>query len=219
MRNIVIIPARGGSKRLPGKNMKELNGLPLIAHSILYAKASFDDRDIYVTTDDRQIKECALSYGIRVIDRPEALSGDENTTVSALKHGLETIGDIVENVILLQPTNPLRPENLLPECLRFYEENNLESLFTVSPLDLKFGRIEHGTFVPENYIFGQRSQDMEKRYFENGLLYITKAGLIANDTIITENATPYIVDHPFGKVDIDTPEDFLYAAFLLHNKS
>lgn len=219
MRNIVIIPARGGSKRLPGKNLKELDGLPLIVHSILYAKASFNSRDIYVTTDDNGIKTCALSYGIHVIDRPEALSGDENTTVSALKHVLETISTPVDNVILLQPTNPLRPEKLLQECLHFYEENNVESLFTVSPLDLKFGRIEYGAFVPENYIFGQRSQDMEKRYFENGLLYITKATLIAKDTIITENATPYIVDHPFGKVDIDTLDDFLYAAFLLQNKS
>ena len=112
-KTIAIIPARGGSKRLPGKNIMLLDGLPLIAHSLLFAKANSAIIDeIYVSTDDVAIKEIALQYGAKVMDRPSELSGDLQPTVTALKHVLENI-DEVENVIVLQPTNPLRkPPNL-----------------------------------------------------------------------------------------------------------
>lgn len=117
MKTIAIIPARGGSIRLPQKNILQLGGIPLIARSILYAQANSKIIDeIYVSTDDKQIKEIALQYGAKVIDRPRKLSGDFEPTVSALQHVLENIDAAVEKVILLQPTNPLRPLNLLKEA-------------------------------------------------------------------------------------------------------
>ena len=92
MKNIVIIPARGGSKRLPNKNVLDLGEIPLIAHSILYAQKNSSIIDeIYVSTDDDKIAAIALQYGAKVIDRPEHLSGDFEPTVSALKHVLESI--------------------------------------------------------------------------------------------------------------------------------
>lgn len=214
MKTIAIIPARGGSKRLPGKNVKLLGELPLIAHSILYAqKQSFID-EVYVSTDDEAIKKVALEYGAKVVDRPSAISGDLEPTVSALKHVLQTIEDNVENVILLQPTNPLRPENLLNEAFEIFSKNNHDSLFAVTRNHQKFGKIVNGQFVPFNYEVGQRSQDLEPLYFENGLLYITKASLILQDIIISNEAFPLIVNHPFANVDIDTQEDFDYALYL-----
>ena len=99
MKTIAIIPARGGSKRLPGKNTKLLGEIPLLAHSILYAKQHNFIDAVYVSTDDDVIKEIALQYGAIVIDRPQALSGDLEPTVSALKHVLESIDEIIENVI------------------------------------------------------------------------------------------------------------------------
>ena len=112
-KTIVIIPARGDSKRLPNKNILPLGNIPLVAHSILYAKDNLNIIDeIYVSTDSEEIKKIATQYGAKVIDRPENISGDFEPTVSALKNVLDNI-DSVENVILLQPTNPLRPENLL----------------------------------------------------------------------------------------------------------
>ena len=104
MKTIAVIPARGGSKRLPKKNVKLLGDLPLVAHSILFAKQNSDIIDeIYVSTNDIEIKNIALQFGAKVIDRPDSLSGDLEPTVSALKHVLETIQTDVENVVLLQP--------------------------------------------------------------------------------------------------------------------
>lgn len=215
MKNIAIIPARGGSKRLPKKNIKLLDGVPLMAFSILFAKANRDIIDeIYVSTDDEDIKNIALKYGAKVIDRPENISGDHEPTFSALKHVLQSIDADVENVFLLQPTNPIRPENLLKETFEIYKKQNCDSLFTVSRNHKKFGKIIDKKFVPYNYKIGQRSQDLEPLYFENGLLYITKASLILRDVIIAEDAFPFEIDHIFANVDIDTQEDFDYAKYL-----
>ncbi len=218
MKTIAIIPARGGSKRLPQKNVKLLGDIPLLAHSILYAKVNREIIDeVYVSTNDKDIKKIALEFGAKVIDRPEHISGDLEPTVSALKNVLEQISEAVENVVLLQPTNPLRPQNLLQEAFDNYKKGNHNSLFTVSRNHQKFGKIEGQKFLPYNYEIGQRSQDLEPLFFENGLLYITKASLILDNIIISENAFPFEVNHIFAEVDIDTHDDFDYAAYL-YNK-
>lgn len=215
-RNIAIIPARAGSKRLPGKNKKMLGELPLIVHSIKYAKqyGSIIDQ-IIVSTDDADIKTIALSEGVEVIDRPPEIARDEATTLCALQHVLANIQEDVENVFLLQPTNPLRPKNLLRDAFQEFSKGKFESLMTVSRSYQKFGKIKNSQFVPFNYEMGQRSQDLEPLFFENGLLYIIKTSLIRQDKLLGENNFPFIVDHPFSKVDIDEKEDFEYAEFLL----
>ncbi len=214
MKTIAIIPARGGSKRLPRKNIQLLGGLPLIAHSILYAqKHSFID-EVYVSTDDDKIKAIAAKYGAKVIDRPEIISGDLEPTVSALKHVVEQVEQGVENVVLLQATNPLRPEELLKEAFEIYEKEECDSLFTLTRNHQKFGKIINNKFVPFNYVIGQRSQDLDPLFFENGLLYICKVSLILEDKIIGKKAIPMVVSHLFSKVDIDTQEDFDYAEYL-----
>ena len=212
---IAIIPARGGSKRLPGKNIKLLGEIPLIAHSIVYAQKHSFIQDVYVSTDDKGIKKIALEFGAKVIDRPENLSGDHEPTVSALKHVLETIKEKVENVVLLQVTNPLRPDKLLENAFTIFQEKKCDSLFTVSRDEHKLGKIQENTFIPFNYTIGQRSQDLEPLFYENGLLYICKAEVILNDEIITANAYPLQVNHPFANVDIDTQDDFNYAEYLI----
>lgn len=215
MKTIVIIPARGGSKRLPNKNFLELGSIPLLVHSIVYAKANAVYIDeIYVSTDDETIKNIALQYGAKVIDRPKVLSGEFEPTVTAIQHVLETIDSEVENVIVLQPTSPLRPKNLIKDCVEKFCSLGSDSLFTVSRNSQKLGKIIKGQFLPFNYEIGQRSQDLEPLYFENGLLYITKAKYIKEGTIISENAFPYEVNHIFATIDIDTQEDFDYAEYL-----
>ena len=216
MKTLAIIPARGGSKRLPGKNIKLLGRMPLLAHSILYAKQHDFISEVYVSTDDEEIKKVALQYGAKVIDRPVAISGDFEPTITAIQHVLEMVGAIVENVVLLQATNPLRPEFLLREAFELFQKNNLESLFTVSRDEHKLGKIDDGKFIPFNYKPGQRSQDLEPLYYENGLLYITKASVILSNEIITKASFPLEVNHPFANVDIDTQGDFDYAEFLLN---
>ncbi|WP_281637406.1 cytidylyltransferase domain-containing protein [Flavobacterium marginilacus] len=218
-KTIAIIPARGGSKRIPKKNIQMFGGVPLLVHSIQYALANKEIiDDVYVSTDDETIKNIALENGAKVIERPQILSGDFEPTVSALKHVLESVKTDVKNVILLQPTNPLRPQNLLKEIFEKYLKENLDSLFTVSRDYHKFGKIINSKFIPFNYSIGQRSQDLEALYFENGLLYITKASLILKDIIISENAFPFEVNHIFSNVDIDTLEDLEYAEYLYQKK-
>jgi N-acylneuraminate cytidylyltransferase len=217
MKNIAIIPARGGSKRLPNKNILLLDGIPLIAHSILFAQKNASIIDaIFVSTDDEEIKKIALKFGAKVIDRPAELSGDFEPTTSALKHCLEVINDSsIENIILLQPTNPLRPEKLLEQAFQVFQKNSCDSLFTVTRNHQKFGKITNNKYIPFNYEMGQRSQDLEPIYFENGLLYITQSKAIFDDSIVTENAFPYELNHLFANIDIDTQEDFDYAEYLL----
>lgn len=215
MKTIAIIPARGNSKRLPNKNIKLLGGIPLMVHSVNYAKQHGFIDAVYVTTDDNDLKHIALQHGALVIDRPNELAGDLEPTVTALKHVLQSIDDDIENIVLLQPTNPLRPKFLLAETFQLFIEKDYDSLFTVSRNHQKFGTINEDVFKPFNYKIGQRSQDLEPLYFENGLLYITKSKHILNNEIITSNSFPLIVNHPFTSVDIDTQEDFDLAEFMI----
>ena len=164
-RTIVIIPARGGSKRLPNKNILSLGGIPLLVHSINYALANKEIIDaVFVSTDDALIKEIALKYGAQVIDRPSSISGDLEPTITTLQHALSVLNSTVENVFLLQPTNPLRPENLLKDCFEKYLSNNCDSLFSVSSNHHKLGKIVANKFIPFNYEIGQRSQDLEYHF-------------------------------------------------------
>jgi len=214
MKTIAIIPARGGSKRLPNKNLLQLEGIPLLVHSINYAKTNNINK-VIVTTDDLKIKKIALKNGAEVVDRPKELSGDSATTVAAVKHVLKNIEETFDNVILLQPTNPLRPKRLLEEAYQKFMDGKYDSLMTVTRNEQKLGKIINNKFEPFNYKMGQRSQDLEPLYYENGLLYITKASLILENKILGENNFPFVVNHPFAKVDIDTKEDLEYAEYLL----
>jgi CMP-N-acetylneuraminic acid synthetase len=213
MKSIAIIPARGGSKRLPGKNIMPLGDLPLVAHSILEAQRHAFIDAVYVSTDDREIKEVALRYGAQVIDRPAAISGDTEPTVTALKHVVEILG-FQGTVFLLQPTNPLRPAGLLQEAFEIFQQTQSDSLMTVSRNHHKLGKIIGGNFVPFNYQIGQRSQDLEPLYYENGLLYLIDSELLLQEKIMGEHQFPLVVDHPFASVDIDTQSDFDLATCL-----
>jgi N-acylneuraminate cytidylyltransferase len=215
--SIAIIPARGGSKRLPQKNILLLGDLPLIAHSITYAKANGIEK-VIVTTDDAAIKAIALEYGAEVVDRPSHLATDTSPTIDALKHVVVSLPEMYQDVILLQPTNPLRPKQLLKDAYQVYQQNNNDSLFSVTQNHHKLGKIHQHKFEPFNYTMGQRSQDLEPLYYENGLLYIAKRQLILEDKLIGERMHAYIIEHPFAKVDIDTQEDFDYAQYLLENR-
>ncbi len=216
-KTIAIIPARGGSKRLPGKNLLPLDGTPLLVHSIRYARANSELIDqVYVSTEDAEIRAQAEKQGAVVLDRPLSLAGDLVPTIDVLKHCLSELNQEVEHVVLLQATNPLRPEKLLRQAFVKYMEHGADSLMTVSRNHQKFGRITDNKFVPYNYSLGQRSQDLEPLYFENGLLYISNAKNIRQGTLLGTNHFPLIVDHPYAHVDIDTAEDLAYAEFILN---
>ena len=216
---ITVIPARGGSKRFPGKNTHILNGLPLICHSIEYSLKNPKISGTYVSTDADDIKQISKAGGAEIIDRPAEFAGDYATTASAMKHAARYLMDKgvdFDFVVLLQATNPLRPKGLLNEAIDIIEKGENDSLFTVNKSEKKLGKIIEGKFVPWNYKFGQRSQDLDPLYYENGLLYITKKELLLQEIIEGPTAYPLVVEHPFGEVDIDTVEDFRFAEYMLN---
>lgn len=216
MKNIAIIPARGGSKRLKNKNIKPLLGIPLIGYSIKDAIACTEIDEVYITTDCNEIKAVGTQLGAKIIDRPKELAGDYATTVSAIQHAVDFLGlQPDDNIVLLQATNPLRPKNLISDTLHLFNEKKLDSLFSVSKNHHKLGEIIDDKFYPSNYEFGQRSQDMKKLYYENGLIYISKIRLIQQGVIFNSESFPYCIDKNFPIVDIDYLEDFQYAEYLL----
>ncbi len=217
MKNIAIIPARGGSKRLPRKNVLPLGGVPLIVHSIEYALLNKEIIDeVVLSTDDTEIKQIAVDHGVKVIDRPQEISGDHEPTITALQHVLSITNEEYDNVILLQATNPLRPERMLNEAYVTFIEGGYDSLMTVTRDHHKLGKIVDGKFKPFNYTMGQRSQDLEPLYYENGLLYITKAPVIREGAILGAKNCPYILDHPFAKIDIDNEQDLIFAELTIN---
>ena len=210
-KNIAVIPARGGSKRLPNKNILSIGGIPLLAHSILYAKNHDEIDAVYVSTDNEEIATIAQAYGAEVIIRPKNISGDHATTVTALQHVVSELPNNLGAIVLLQPTNPLRPPTMLKEAMAIFNSNAIDSLVTVSEKIVKLGTISENKYKPYNYTFGQRSQDITPLYEENGLLYITKANKIREGVILANNNYAFVIPSSFPIVDIDTKEDFMKA--------
>jgi len=221
LKTLAIIPARKGSKRFPGKNTALLAGKPLVAHSIEYALAHMPALDILVSSDDTDVLEIGMEYGVRVEHRPKELSDDFTLTSEVVKYHANQFaekGETADIVVLLQPTNPLRPKDLLWDAMSMMLEEKPESIISVSPLKHKFGRLSESEFIPENYDFGQRSQDIPERFYENGLLYLFSFEYALEGRIQGDNPRAIIVDSIEGSVDIDTEEDLLFAQFLLDRK-
>jgi len=217
MKYITIIPARGGSKRFPNKNIYPLSGYPLIVHSIKYSLSNDHISATYVSTDSPDIKIVSENYGATVLVRPDELAGDYVTTAAVLKHVAEILISRCEEfdfIVLLQATNPLRPMNMLKDAIKILESGDFDSLMTVNRDPRKLGKIIKNKFVPWNYKFGMRSQDMDPLYYENGLLYITSKEQILNGKIMGDKMYPMIMDHIFGEVDIDTKDDMAYAEYI-----
>ena len=224
MPHLIIIPARKNSRRLPGKNMRLLGGKPLIQHSMEYALRNAGPGDrIIVSSDDEKVLALARELNITAHQRPPELARDETPTALVLQAIAREFDDDFLAVILLQPTNPFRPRDLWEKAVNRFHRSGRNSLMSVSPVMHKLGRIEEEKFVPFNYTFGQRSQDMEPLYRENGLFYITRMSYIRKGLIITPDVFPLITEHIFGTVDIDTQEDwdwaeFVYRKYVQHEK-
>jgi CMP-N-acetylneuraminic acid synthetase len=221
MKYKVIIPARSNSKRLPGKNMKLLGGIPLIQYSIDFAKNNFNNDQIWVNSDCPIILEFAEKLGVNVMPRPQKLALDTTSTAEVLIDQIENFKKQNINcdaIILLQPTNPFRDNDLLRQAIEKFQNSGRNSLATFSISEKKIGTILNNKFIPQNYTPGQRSQDISKLYYENGLLYISKSEVILNGKIISEDVYPFICDSVESSVDIDNLEDFIYAESILKSR-
>jgi N-acylneuraminate cytidylyltransferase len=217
MKSLFFIPARGGSKRLPKKNIKLYNGLPLIQYSIAYAKFCNANK-IVVSTDDDEIAEIAKTCGSEIIIRPPELAMDSSKTSSAAKHCLlsfEEQGFKPDVFVTLQPTSPLRPESLYVDCLKKFN-NKFDSVISVSKNKYKLGKLENDIFIPNSYKIETRSQDLLQLYFENGLIYLSKPEYIAKDEFLGENIGTIITDNIYATADIDDEFDFDLSLFIFN---
>lgn len=158
---------------MPGKNIRLINGVPLLAYSIQQAKNTPCIDEVYVSTDDKAIADVARQYGALVIDRPLDISGDEATSESALLHALDVIGD-PDLVVFLQATSPIRmPDDIYLAIDRFYEQR-CDSLFSACRIE---GFIWQDEVIVPSYDFQRRPrrQDVKKHYIEeNGSIYLFK---------------------------------------------
>lgn len=221
-----IIPARGGSKRLPGKNIKLLAGKPLIAYTIEAGLKSGLINRLIVSTENREIAQTAENLGAEVIIRPDELSGDEAKTAPVLVHvfkGLEKQGYFPDIIVLLQPTSPLRDETVIDAALLKLINSDNDSVFTGTKIGKtmpKWKRDYNGKMVAlYDYHFRPRYQEpelMEDMYAENGAFYAIKIDAFKkHGDFIGENAE--IFEMP-PQIDIDTPEDFKKVEKILLQK-
>ena len=179
---IIIIPARGGSKRIKNKNLRLLSNKPLIEHTIIHALNSKFKSDIYISTDSQDIETICKKYPVHIIKRPKKLSNDRTSSESVLLHVLDFFkrknGNDPNFVIFLQCTSPFRKKNDIDNAYKKIVREKSESLLSVTE-SKKFlwFKSEHGVCKPINYEIEKRKreQDFEGFYEENGSIYISKS--------------------------------------------
>lgn len=228
---IAVIPARGGSKGLPGKNIKEINGIPLIAYTIQAAREASCIERVVVTTDDEKIAESARRYGAEVpFMRPEYLASDTASAIDVYIHAVEYMMDDwkqeIEKFMVLLPTAPLRTSGHIEAAYRRFMKSGARTLISVTEADVPpswyLYKDENGCLSSCN--FGNtegflHNRQVEQRYYvPNGAIYILDYKLLKEErTYYCDNTIPYIMDRK-ESVDIDTMEDFEYAEFLIRQK-
>ena len=221
---VTIIPARGGSKGLPNKNILHLFGKPLISHSILAAQSSQLVDHTYVTTDDSEIAAISLSYGAEIIHRPAELASDTASSESALLHALTTLeasGIFPDLVVFLQCTSPLRSRIDIDCAIQQLREENADSLLSVSLSHRFLWHEVDGTAESINYDYRHRKrrQDMNPQYVENGSIYIFKPWVLKE---LGNRLGGKISLFPMSAAaahEIDSPLDFEIAEFLLKHQA
>lgn len=222
---LVIIPARGGSKRLPGKNIKKIGGKPMIAHAILAAKNSkYVDR-VVVSTDDMAIAKVAKKYGAEVpFMRPEELASDTAPTLPVLKHAVNFYEKELkfkpDLIVLIQPTNPMvRSEDVNGTIENIFSAKT-NSCFTVSEISQRpewMYQLE--SKKPKLFLASspeaKRSQDLPKLGIINGSVYVTRYDTLMKKSKIRDKNTSIYIMPKERSVDIDDHLDFKIAETLM----
>lgn len=223
---LCVIPARGGSKGIPDKNIKLLCGMPLIHYTIHAAREVFDDADIIVSTDSEDIKSVAESTGLYVpFLRPAELATDESGSHEVLIHCLQKVCDMnraYKSVVLLQPTSPFRTANHIKQAMQLYDENddNCEMLVSVTkaksnPFFNQYIEKDEGFLKPLMSNRSARRQDCPAVFSYNGAIYIIKAqSLIEKHLHALDFVRKYLMDD-LSSLDIDTPFDWMVAESLV----
>lgn len=219
---VAVIPARGGSTRIPNKNIARVGGHPLIAHTIVAAKRARLINDVYVSTDSLEIAAVAKHYGAKVIERPADLSTSTAPTEPALLHAVDVIekdNDKIDFIVLLQATSPLRRDFRIDQAIALALETKCDSVISVVP-DIEYYFL--GDIIGDNRLQVKydpknrlRTQDIPPRYRENGAIYVMKRDLLIEEECRMGGDMRVIVMDKTESIDIDEMVDLQLCNLLL----
>ena len=216
---LAIVPARGGSKGIPLKNLKKVNGLSLIGHVGNLVKEVDEIDKTILSSDNKLIVNEAKKHGIEApFIRPKYLSGDRIGDIDVLKHALNKIEKLekieYDVIVMLQPTSPLRTAEIVKNSIKELINKGLDSVWTVSKTDLKFHPLKQLKLDSNNNLsyfnkMGSKiiaRQELTTLYHRNGAAYsMTRRCLIEQNTLMGKNAGSILLDVPM--ISIDTLED------------
>lgn len=221
---LVIIPARGGSKGIPRKNIKLLNGKPLIYYTVEAARGIFKDSQICVSTDDKEIVDLVENIGLKIpFIRPVELASDTATTHDVLLHALnfyKGLGVTVDTILLLQPTSPLRTSTHIRDALSIYNSKECDMVVSVketksNPYFVLYEENEQGILVKSKKGGYQRRQDAPKVWEYNGAIYVINVESLLKNTIYKFERIYKFVMEEQCSIDIDTDLDWKICEFLM----
>lgn len=223
---LALIPARGGSKGIKGKNIIDLCGKPLIAYSIAAAKESVCVDRIVVTTDSQEIQKVSAAYGAYVpFLRPPELASDTAKTIDAVLHAvnwLEEQGETYDILLLLQPTQPLRRAQDIDAALNVFVENGERGVVSVRPVEEHpiLMRTMDGAEMKHVLPLGStvRRQDMPEYVIVDGSIYINRIADLSEKTSFNDNPVPYRMEKQYS-VDIDEQPDLELAKWYLQKNA
>ena len=228
---LAIIPARGGSKGLPGKNIRPLNGKPLIAYAVEAALKSEAIDRVIVTTDDEEIAAVAKAAGAEIpFMRPAELASDTASAVDVYLHAMDFMAELEgkrrDKFMVLLPTAPLRTSAHIDAAAALFEKEQGQTLISVSEAEVppswymemnEAGRIHNAGFAVKGNVVANR-QVNDTFYVPNGAIFILDYDLLKEKrTYYSDNTVGFVMDRR-DSVDIDYLEDFEYAEFLLSKK-
>jgi CMP-N,N'-diacetyllegionaminic acid synthase len=221
---VAVIPARGGSKGVPGKNIREIAGKPLIAHSIGHAKASKKIGRVIVSSDDDKILKIAEEFGAETLKRPSEFATDVAPSIVVYKHTLQMLekeGSAPELIVALQPTSPIRDPEDIDRMVEKLIASDADCIMSVCelehPIEWAYEINREGFLekVIKNWVSSR--QAAPKRYRPNGSIFVMRAGLLKKgDMIVTEKTIPYIMPKE-RSIDIDDEFDFKVAELVMEH--
>jgi N-acylneuraminate cytidylyltransferase len=218
-----FIPARGGSRGIPNKNIKEFADKPLIVHSIEYSLDSKHVDEVIVSTDDSKISKIAQATGAKVIKRPPDLATDTATTESVIEHYLHLSKTKADIIVLLQATSPLRPKGSLDNALNHFQKRGYDSLLSICPTHRFFWRVKGDNttaYAEYDYLNRPRRQDLSRenvRFVENGSIYIFSREHFEKTGNRLGGKIGYVEWPEEYRIEIDSPLDFKFAEQIFND--
>jgi len=220
LKTIAVIPARGGSKGVPRKNILEVAGVPLLAYSIMAAQKTKYVERVIVTTDDDEISAVSKQYGAEVIIRPPELSGDIIMPDASIVHVIESLAEDnyhPDCVVFLQPTSPIRFKDDIDNALDIFFNNEVDTVFSGVDIHPFFWKKHEDIFLPVNFNpkARKRRQELDSEIIENGSIYISKvSNYIKYKDRFGDKVMTYIMNN-HTLFEIDQQSDFSLIESLM----